>query len=145
MPYEPGTLRAVATKGGKVVAEDRVETTEPRPRIELVADRAAIRADGEDLSFVTVRVLDARGRLVRADGNQSLRFYLVGGGAIVGVDNGDPTNHEPFKGPASDKANHKAFHGLALVIVKGGRAAGTLTLSASGDGLTAASTIIRAR
>jgi beta-galactosidase len=145
VPYEPGTLRAVASKGGKVVAEDRVDTTDAAVRIELVPDRAAIRADGEDLSFVTVRLLDAKGRLVRADGNAPLRFSLAGGGAIVGVDNGDPTNHEPFKGPTSDKANHKAFHGLALVIVKGGRTAGTLTLSAAGDGLTSTSTTIRAR
>src|SRR4029453_19219848 len=66
VPYEPGTLRAVARKAGKVVAEDRVETTGGAVKIELVADRADIRADGQDLSFVTVRLLDARGRLVRS-------------------------------------------------------------------------------
>ena len=54
VPYAPGTLRAVARKGGKVVAEDRVETTSAPARIELQVDRASIRADGQDLAFVTV-------------------------------------------------------------------------------------------
>jgi beta-galactosidase len=145
VPYEPGTLRAVATKDGKVVAEDRVETTDAAAKIELTADRANIKADGQDLSFVTVRVLDAKGRLVRADGNHALRFALSGGGAIVAVDNGDPTNHEPFQGPTPDRVGHKAFHGLALVVIKGGRTAGTLTLSVSADGLPPANTQIRVR
>jgi len=145
VPYEPGTLRAVATKGGKVVAEKMVETTTAATRIELAPDRNAINADGQDLSFVTVRLVDAKGRLVRADGNHPLRFTLSGGGAIVGVDNGDPTNHEPFKGPTPDRASQKAFHGLALVVIKGGRTAGTLTLTAAADGLTSASTQIRVR
>ena len=94
---------------------------------------------------MTVRLLDAKGRLVRADGNHALRFSLSGGGTIVGVDNGDPTNHEPFKGPTADKAGHKAFHGLALVIIKGGRTAGTVTLTASADGLATATTQVRVR
>jgi beta-galactosidase len=145
VPYEPGTLRAVATKGGKVVAEDRVETTGAPARMELAADRATIRADGQDLAFVTVRILDAQGRLVRADANQLIRFELKGGGAIAGVDNGDPTNHEPFKGPTPDRAVHKAFHGLALAIIKAGRAPGTLTLTATADGLPPVSTQIRVR
>ena len=145
VPYEPGTLKAVATKGGKVVSENVVETTGAAARIELAPDRNTIRADGQDLSFVTVRLVDSRGRLVRSDANHPLRFTLSGGGAIVGVDNGDPTSHEPFKGPTRERASHKAFHGLALVVIKGGRTAGTLTLSAAADGLTSATTQIRAR
>ena len=127
------------------MAEKQVETTTAAARIELAPDRNAIRADGQDLSFVTVRLVDSRGRLVRAEGNNALRFTLSGGGAIVGVDNGDPTNHEPFKGATPDKAGHRAFHGLALVIIKGGRSASTLTLTAVADGLTSASTQIRVR
>jgi beta-galactosidase len=144
-PYEPGTLRAVATKNGKVVAQDRVETTGPAARLELVADRPEIRADGQDLSFITVRVLDARGRLVRGEAHRAIRFELAGGGAIAGVDDGDPTSHEPFKGPTPDRAAHNAFHGLALVIVKGGRTAATLTLRASSDGLAGAQTRVVVR
>jgi beta-galactosidase len=145
VPYAPGTLRAVARKGGTVVAEDRVETTSAPARIELQADRASIRADGQDLAFVTVRIVDARGRLSRADGHHLVRFTLAGGGSIAGVDNGDPTNHEPFKGPTPRGAQHKAFHGLQMVIIRAPRTAATLTLRAEAAGLAPATTTIRAR
>lgn len=139
VPYEPGTLRAVATKGGKVVAQDRIETTGPAVKLELIADRSTIDQGPQDLSFVTVRVLDAKGRLVRGDVRRPIHFELTGGGAIAGVDDGDPTNHEPFKGPTPDRANHNAFHGLALAIVKAGRSpSGALTLRATADGLAPA-------
>ena len=140
VPYQPGTLRAVAKKAGKIVAQDRVETAGPATKIELAADRSTINAGPQDLlSFVTVRVLDAKGRLVRSDTRRRIQFTLTGGGAIVGVDDGDPTNHEPFKGPTGDKATHNAFHGLALAIVKAGQSAsGVLTLRATSDGLAPA-------
>lgn len=141
VPYEPGTLRAVATKGGKVVAQDRVETTGPATRLELEADRATLDAGPQDLSFVTVRVLDAKGRLVRGDVRRPIHFELRGAGSIVGVDDGDPTNHEAFVGQRPDRADHNAFHGLALAIVKAGRGPGTgtfLTLRATSPGLAPA-------
>ncbi|HEX5217520.1 MAG TPA: glycoside hydrolase family 2 TIM barrel-domain containing protein [Vicinamibacterales bacterium] len=144
VPYAPGTLRAVGRKGGKVIAEDIVETTGAAAKIELVADRAQIRADGQDLSFVTVRVVDAKGRLCRACGNQSIAFTLTGGGSIAGVDNGDPTNHEPFVGATKTAATHRAFNGLALVVIRAPKGAATLNLSATAAGLTPATTAIRA-
>ena len=133
VPYEPGRLRAVARTGGKVVAEDSVETTGPASRLELIADRSLLHADGQDLAFVTVRVLDGRGRLVRAGGNPLVRYRLSGAGTIAGLDDGDPTNHEPFRG-----AEHSAFNGLALAILRTTRTAGTITLEAASDGLTPA-------
>ena len=145
VPYAPGTLRAVARKGGKVVAEDRVETTSAPARIELQVDRGSIRADGQDLAFVTVRILDGRGRLSRADGNHLVRFSLSGGGSIAGVDNGDPTNHESFKGSTPTAAQHKSFHGLQMVIVRAPRSSATLTLRAEAEGLAPASATIRVR
>lgn len=138
VPYAPGTLRAVAKKAGKVVAEDVVETADAPARLELVADRGTIRADGQDLSFVTVRVVDAKGRLCRADGNVSVEFELSGGGGIAGVDNGDPTNHEPFKGPTAARASHKTFNGLEIVVLRAPRTAGTITLTARAAGLAPA-------
>ena len=94
---------------------------------------------------MTVRLLDAKGRLVRADGNHALRFTLSGGGAIAGVDNGDPTNHEPFKGPTADKAGHKAFHGLALLIVRADRGpGGTIRIKAVSEGLEPADSVVTA-
>ena len=145
VPYEPGALRAVAMRDGRVVAESRVETTSAPARLALSVDRKVVRADGQDLAFVTVRVVDVRGRLVRAGGNNPVRFTLTGGGAIAAVDNGDPTNHEPFVGPRPVAAQHKAFNGLALVVIRAPRAGAIMTLSASADGLAGASVAVRAR
>jgi beta-galactosidase len=145
VPYEPGTLRAEARRGGKVVATDEVQTAGAPSRIELAVDRPNIAAGGQDLAFVTARIVDRQGRLCRSDGDHSLRFRLNGPGSIAGVDNGDPTNHEAFKGAASDAATHKAFNGLCLAIVRAGQKAGKITLSVQADGLTRAEVAIQAR
>ena len=121
-----------------------IETTGAATKLELAADRAQIRADGQDLSFVTVRVVDARGRLCRACGNQSIALTLTGGGSIAGIDNGDPTNHEPFVGATKTAATHRAFNGLVIVVIRAPKSAATLTLTATAAGLTPASTAIRA-
>jgi beta-galactosidase len=81
--------------------------------------------------------------LSRADGNHLVRFTLSGGGSIAGVDNGDPTNHEPFKGPTTGRASHRTFNGLAIVVLRAPRAAGVLTLTARTEGLTAAPIRVR--
>jgi beta-galactosidase len=138
VPYTPGVLRAVAMRGGKVVAEDRVETTGAPSRLELRVDRPVIRGDGQDLAFVTVR-------LVRAGANPSVHFSLAGGGSIAAMDNGDPTNHEPFTGPSPSSGQHRAFNGLALVVVRAPRAGALMTLQARAEGLTSAQVTIKAR
>ena len=143
VPYEPGVLRARAWRGGKIVAEDRVETTTAPAKLELVVDRPSVRADGQDLAFVTVRVVDANGRLVRAGGNNLVQVTLSGGGSIAGVDNGDPTNHEPFVGTPTS-VHHQAFNGLEVVVIRAPRNAGTLTVRATAEGLQAATATIRA-
>jgi hypothetical protein len=86
--------------------------------------------------------VDAKGRLCRADGNLPVQFELSGpstslgaGGAIAGVDNGDPTNHEPFKGPDATHAGHMTFHGLEIVVLRAPRAAGTMTITARSTSL----------
>jgi beta-galactosidase len=145
VPYEPGTLRAVAKRAGKVVATDEVQTTGTPARIELAVDRATIGPGSQDLAFVTARIVDRQGRLCRSDGDHSLRFRVSGPGSIAGVDNGDPTNHEAFKGATPDAATHKAFNGLCLVVVRAGRAAGEIRLTAAADGLATAATAIRVR
>ncbi len=145
VPYEPGTLRAVARDGTTVVAEATVETTGPAARLELIADRTAIRSDGQDLSFVTVRIADANGRLSRVDGDHVVTFDLTGPASIAGVDNGDPKNHEPFKGTTTRAAEHSAFNGLALIVLRSTRTPGAVVLRARADGLAAAEIRIQAR
>src|SRR5262249_48340530 len=114
VPFEPGTLKAVAKKDGKVVATDEVTTAGPPAKLELKADRSAIAADGDDLSFVTVRVLDKDGHLC-PNADQLVTFAVDGPATIAGVDNGDPISHEAFQGKT-----RKAFHGMALAILRSG-------------------------
>ncbi len=136
--YQPGELKVVAYKNGKPWAEDVMKTTGPAAQLTMKPDRDRIRADGSDLSFVTVTVADKSGLLVPRSKN-AIRFEIEGPGEIVATDNGDATSFESFQAP-----ERKAFNGLALVIVRArpGRA-GTIKLTAKSDGLTTGSAAIR--
>ncbi|HEX8850490.1 MAG TPA: glycoside hydrolase family 2 TIM barrel-domain containing protein [Gemmatimonadaceae bacterium] len=129
VPYAPGTLRAVARKGGRAVMTREVKTTGPAARVQLTPDRSAIRADGRDLSFVTVTVVDAHGVPV-PDAEPLVHLKLTGGATIAGVDNGDQVSHERFQ-----RDSVRLFAGKALVIVRPRHAGGTASLTATADGL----------
>jgi beta-galactosidase len=92
--YAPGTLSAKGYNAGQAVAQDKVETTGPAAAIKLSPDRPAIKADGQDVSIITVAVTDGQGRVVPVAGNLA-DFELSGPGRILGVGNGDPSCHEP--------------------------------------------------
>jgi beta-galactosidase len=110
--YAPGELHVVAYKQGQKWAEDVVKTTGPAARLTLKADRAELRADGQDLSFVTVTIADQAGLLVPRSKNL-VKFEVTGPGEIVATDNGDATSFESFQA----KERH-AFNGLALVVIR---------------------------
>lgn len=137
--YEPGTLKAVSRKDGKVVLTREIHTAGPAAKIELVADRSNLKASGKDLSFVTVKILDKDGNLVPLADNL-VNFKLSGPGFIAGVDNGSETSHAPFK------ANYrKAFNGLALAVVQTEEKSGTITLTATSAGLTPATVVLHSK
>ena len=137
MTYEPGELRAVSYKHGKEWATASVRTASAPTKLELTADRSKIQADGQDLSFITVRVLDQNG-LPAPTAKNSIRFTVDGPGEIVATDNGDPTSFVPFQSPVRE-----AFNGLALVIVRGkAEQAGKITLKAESAGLEGASVTV---
>jgi len=100
--YKPGKLVAKAYTNGKLVLEDKVETANEPSAIELIADRTEINADGEDLSIITVRITDDKGREMPIATNE-ITFELLGAGKIIGVGNGDPASHEVDKFVASVK------------------------------------------
>lgn len=139
VPYAPGTLRAVARKAGRVTMTGEVKTTGPAVRVKLTPDRSTLRADGEDLSFVTITVVDARGAEV-PDAEPLVRLQLTGGARIAGVDNGDQVNHERFQ-----RDSVRLFAGKALVIVRPGHAGGSVTLKASAEGLQPGATSLTLR
>jgi beta-galactosidase len=136
--YEPGTVKAVARKNGKPVLTKEIKTAGTPAKIVLRADRNVIKANGEDLSFVTVTIVDKNGITVPDAGNL-VQFNIKGNGALAGVDNGSPTDLSAFK--ASTK---NAFNGLALAVVQSNNKAGDIVLLAASPGLQSAATVIHA-
>jgi len=136
--YAPGSLRAVGRTSGKEVLIQEVKTAGAPAKIVLEADRNTIAADGKDLSFVTVKVLDNQGTIVPFADNL-IRFNITGEGKLVGVDNGLQTSMESFK--ASER---KIFHGLALAVIQSNEKAGKIRVQATSEGLQGSSLIINA-
>lgn len=129
VPYEPGTLKAVGLRGDRAVAESVLVTAGRPARLRLTADRATVRADGQDLAFVTVEALDAEGRL-QPQADHEVLFAVDGPGVIAAVGNGDGQDPAPYRG-----TRRKLFQGRALVVVRSGRQAGTIRLRAASPGL----------
>jgi beta-galactosidase len=139
VPYSPGTLKAIAKNNGKQVCMTEIQTADAPAKIVLTADRNEINADGEDLSYIKVEIVDQEGRVCPNAGNL-VKFKIDDDGVIAGVDNGNPISHEYFK--ASER---KAFHGLCLAVVQSKRSRGAIRLSAESEGLQAAEVIINVK
>ena len=130
VPYEAGTLEAVATTDGKEIARTKVETTSDAVALRITPDRNSIAGDGRDAVPVTIAAVDAKGRVVPGAAPM-VTFKVEGPGKLLGLGNGDPNCHEPETGP-----DHSLFHGLGQAIVRsdtGG--SGDLLLHASAPGL----------
>jgi beta-galactosidase len=139
VPYQPGKLEARGYRNGKVVATDVVETTGVPARIQVSPERTLLEADGEDAVVVPVCILDAEGRVV-PDANNRVSFHLTGDGRILGVGNGNPSDHDP------DKAEQRnAFHGRCMAVIQAGSHAAALQLAVTSPGLTPASIAFRTR
>jgi beta-galactosidase len=136
--YAPGTLEVVTYKQGKAWKEAIMRTAGAATTLKLEPDRAEILADGRDVSFVTVTVVDPRGWAVpRAD--DRIHFDVEGPAEIVATDNGDPTSFESFQ---SHERN--AFNGLCLAIIRGKNGQpGRIHIKAIAEGLKAGTTTIR--
>ena len=127
--YEPGNIKVVARKDGKVIAEKEVRTAGAPSMIRLTPDRSVLKADGTDLSFVTVEILDAEGNLCPMADNL-VNFEVEGNLFIAGVDNGSPASMERFK-----DNKRKAFYGKCLVVLQNNGKTGTARLKAVSKGL----------
>ena len=137
VPYASGTLEARSYAGGNLVAVDKVETTGAPVGLRLTTDRKILTADSEDITMVTVDVVDAKGRIVPTADNH-VSFTLTGAGQIRGVGNGDPTCHEP------DQASSRSvFKGKCMVLVGANDRIGEIRLTASAPGLKSASLTFR--
>lgn len=127
--YEPGSVKVVARKDGKVVGEEEIRTAGEPKKIRLTPDRNTLNADGKDLSFVTVEIVDAEGNLCPLADNL-VHFEVEGNLFIAGVDNGSQTSMERFK-----DNKRKAFNGKCLVVLQNDGKAGAARLKAVAEGL----------
>lgn len=135
--YEPGELKAVCKRQGRMVAAGIRVTTGAAYAIRLEPDRTTLAADGMDAAAIRVAILDSNGKVVPT-ANDEVSFEIEGPGIIYGLGNGNPSSHEP------DKANRrKAFNGYCLAIVQASEHGGVIKLTASSPGLRSAKVVIR--
>lgn len=131
--YEPGTVKVVAyDKDGNAVAEQEVHTAGKPHQIELSADRTRIKADGKDLSFINVRVVDKHGNFC-PDATNKIRFKVRGDGTYRAAANGNSISLEPFHLPEMS-----LFSGQLTAIVNSSETPGVIYFEASSPGIKSA-------
>lgn len=137
--YEPGMVEAVAWKNGKAVRRKTIRTAGSPAQVRLTPDRREIAADGRDLSYVTVEILDKDGNLC-PDADNLVKFEVEGSGFIAGVDNGSQTSMERFK-----DNKRKAFYGKCMLVVQNNGKAGRISVRAVAEGLKEAEAVIASK
>lgn len=137
--FIPGTVKVIARKDGNIIAEKEIHTAGTPNKIRLTPDRDIITADGKDLSFVTVEVLDKDNNLCPLSENL-INFEVKGNAFIAGVDNGCQTSMERFK-----DNKRKAFNGKCLVVLQNNGEKGTATLTANSNGLESSTIEIKSK
>ena len=138
--YQPGEVRVVAYDAtGKAVAENTIKTAGKPSQLKLEADRQQIDADGKDLSFVTVSVLDKDGNFCPTAQHQ-LKFEVKGKGKYKAAGNGDASSLESFVKPTM-----KVFNGQLVVVLQSDETAGDIQLRVSGKGLKSQTITIQSK
>ncbi|HEY5367572.1 MAG TPA: glycoside hydrolase family 2 TIM barrel-domain containing protein [Hanamia sp.] len=137
VPYAPGELKAVGFVNGKKVNTAVLKTAGAPSQIKLSADRKTIKGDNEDLSYVTVELVDKNG--IRDPGAENLiHFSIEGSGTIAGVGNADPMSVESYQLP-----QRKAWQGRCIVVVKSAKYSGNIVLKATSPGLISSEVILK--
>ena len=140
LPYKPGELRAVAyDETGAIVATDVERSFGDPAKLVLSPDKTELLADGEDLIFLTITTEDANGVYV-ANARNRVKVQVDGPARLVGLDNGDSTDYDQYKGDS-----RKLFSGKLLAILAGTKEAGDITVTVSSCGLTDASISLTAK
>jgi beta-galactosidase len=137
--YQPGSLKAIAINNGKSVDSVTLRTAGKPTKIKLSADRTRIKADRNDLAYVTAEILDAEGHLV-PDAIIPLQFSIAGNGEIAATASASPNDMQSFQKP-----QHRTFRGKCLIIVRPRGTPGKITLKAAGEGVTGDDVVIETR
>src|ERR1017187_781061 len=139
VPYRPGELLAIGLINGKAVAKTTLKTAGAPQAIRLTADRSAIQADRNDLSYVTVEVVDQNGNVVPT-ATIPVRFTISGAGELAATGSSAPNDASSLHVPL-----RKTYEGCCLAIVRPTGSAGKITLKAEAGGLKAATIVIQTR
>ena len=134
--YEPGTLAASCVAGG--TAKAKLTTAGAPAALRLTADRTLLRADRNDLAYVRIEVVDAKGVVVPA-ARPELSARVSGPGELAALASADPVDVSGFRGPS-----RRPYEGVAQAIVRP-TGAGAIGLVVEGEGLPAARLRITAR
>ncbi len=131
LPYQAGTLKAVALYGNKEKAAAQLVTTGAPEAVRLTADRTVIAADAQDLAYVSIHLVDANGNVVY-DSSRKMKITVSGDGVVAGSGNASPNDMESFR-----SLTPRFFNGRAMVIVKSGRKAGCIHVTVESEGMKA--------
>ena len=129
VPYEPGILTVHCFDNGNETSSETIKTVGKPAIIRLIADRSTIKADPNDLSFVTAEILDADGNFI-PNADLMVNFEISGVGKIAGVGSGSPSEMSSFQQP-----HKKTWQGRCLAIIRPNGPAGKITLTAKAEGL----------
>ncbi len=136
--FEPGTIKAISRKDGKVVLEKEIHTAGEASKIDLKADKVTIKNDTYDLIYVTVSITDTVGNLV-PNANHKIDFEVTGGGKLVGLDNGYQASLDSFKA-----SSYKVYNGKCIAIIQSNGKKENIQLKATtGNGIAASSVDIK--
>jgi beta-galactosidase len=138
VPYVSGNLKAVAVENGKETESAMLQTSGRAAKIKLIADRKAILANGQDLSYVKIEITDENG-VIQPNAVNRLHFKIDGPGTIAGVDNADVKDFDAYIG-----SSRKAWHGQALIVIRSTHNAGDIKLTVSSADLSEATLAIKA-
>lgn len=136
IPFEKGTLKAVAKNNGKVVAEQELKTAGKASKIILTADKSSVENNWNDVVYVTATLTDEDGTIV-SNADTKINFEIKGEGVIAAVDNGDITSAESYQ--AKSRWTYK---GRCVAIIKASANKGKITVKANGENLKSNSVII---
>ena len=130
IPYAKGELYAVAyDASGNIVATDRQCSFKDPVSLILTPDKRILQADGEDMAFLTVSTADEDGRPVHNARNR-VHVTVTGAARLVGLDNGDSTDYDEYKG-----TSRRLFSGKLLLMLMARKEPGTINVKVSSAGL----------
>ena len=139
LSYRPGVLKAVGVEAEAEVEETFLRTAGKPAQMKLTADRATIKADGQDLSFVTVEIGDKEG-IPEPNADNPLTFEVEGPGVIAAAGNADLKDTDSYV-----TTRRKAWKGRAMVVIKSTRKPGRITLKVTSPGLAPATLTLRTK